>query len=229
MEPLLWLLLMTGLSPVWLDWARHLLAEPAARYAAVFLPISVLLFWRDDERGQRRAWGLWVVACALLVCMLSVGGGVTRVGRLCLPVAVMGMAAWRGRPRVGLALGSLWWVPVPSALVKASGKLLAVLPTGALELESMDAGLPLAALLSGLAFHAALWRHDSVRRALGRAVAAGCIALLIQVVAVALAIGAASLLPTSGLRVALDLLPVWVVLALLGAVWLPRAPRPRRI
>jgi len=239
MEGLLWLLLMGALAPVWLDWGQHLVSLPGARYAALFLPLTALLAWRDRRVGSRNAAALWWVAAALVLSVLAVGSGLTRFARLCLPLAILGMARWRGWPRAEVALMSLWWVPIPSFLMKASGKLLAALPLESLPLEPMDAGLPLVALLSGLAYWAAIWSGQSLMNALRAALLSGLIALPLQAVVLVAALGSAAFIPAASLRAGLDLLPAVVTLATCVAAAIvldlpvrhpddaPRSPRGR--
>lgn len=227
MEGLLWLLLLAALAPVWLDWGQHLISEPGARYAALFLPLTALLAWRERTVRSRNAAALWWVAAALALSVLAVGSGLTRFARLCLPLAILGMARWRGWPRAEVALMTLWWVPIPSFLMKASGKVLAALPLGSLPLEPMDAGLPLVALLSGLAYWAALWSGQSLMHALRAALLGGLIALPLQAVVLVVALGSAALIPAATVRVGLDLLPAVATLATWVAVAIVRNPPTR--
>lgn len=186
LEAVLWLLLLAALSPVFVDWGRHLSSEPVARYVVLFVPLTLLLAWRMRGRGVQRSIALWWVAGALLLSVLAVGAGLTRFARPCLPLALVGMACWRGWPRLEVALSSLWWVPVPSFVAKAMGRVVASLIPGGVPPEPTELGLPLAGLLSGLAYAIAIWRGQSLARALRLALVAGSVGLLLQGLGLAL-------------------------------------------
>ena len=55
---LLWLVLAAALSPTLLDWARHVIAEPSVRYAALFVPLLLHLAWVRPSSEPRH----WVFA-----------------------------------------------------------------------------------------------------------------------------------------------------------------------
>ena len=193
LQTTLWLGLLAALSPVLLDWARHLAAEPEVRYAAVFIPLGLHLARIQPVPTARRSWGLWLLVAALCFCVLAVGGGVSRFARLGMPFAVLGMAVWLGRPSPAIAALALWTIPVPSFLMQMGGRLLEALPALPIALEPFDLGLPLAALLSGLAYHAALARDEDMRTAVRAAILAALLALPLQAAAVGLALGVAAL------------------------------------
>ncbi len=154
-EALLWLGLVSALSPILMDWVRHLIAEPRSAYAAVFLPLLLHLVWCDSRRAAPRPLALWPLVSALVFALVMVGGGVARYGRLALPVSVIGMGAWLGRPRPAVALLSLWIVPAPGFLMDA---LVRRLPES-VPASLVEVGFPALALISGCAYYAAVLRR----------------------------------------------------------------------
>ncbi len=221
---LLWLVLAAALSPTLLDWGRHLVAEPEARYAALFVPLLLHLAWLRPSSEPRRALALWVVILAVLFAFLAVGGGVTRLGRLAVPFAVLGMAAWLGRPGPAVAVLAFFAIPVPHALVDRVGKLLEFLPQTSLVLEPADAGLGLVALLAGFGYHAAVARGAGVLPGIWRACVWALCALPLQAGLLLGALALASLGNDSLARTALIHAPLGLGLALLVVRLL--APRP---
>lgn len=208
-----------ALSPVLLDLGRHVLAEPWARYAAVF---PLLLAWAAlREPGLRRAtrWGWALVAASLALELVAVGGGVARFARPAVPLAVvglcraLGLASWRG------SLLALWIVPIPHffllraglPLAEAWGAIceagfgalavgLALEPRGdglallgaggALALGSEDGGFALAAALSGVGWLSGVLVGAGWLRCAQEAIVHALSALLLQLLAVAVAASA---------------------------------------
>jgi tRNA A-37 threonylcarbamoyl transferase component Bud32 len=177
---LLWLVLAVALSPTLLDWFEHLVAEPRARYAALFVPLLLHLAWVRPSSEPRRALALLVVIAAVSFAFLAVGGGVTRMGRLALPFAVLGMAAWLGRPGPAVVGLAFFAIPVPHGVVNKVGKLLEVLPQTTLVLEPADMGLGLAALLAGFGYHSAVVCGGGVLPGMRRACIQSLYALPLQ-------------------------------------------------
>ena len=227
-ETLLWIALLAALSPVVLDWARHLVAEPAVRYAAVFVPLVLHLARQCPERAPRRPLALWLVVAALALSVLAVGGALSRFGRLAVPLAVCALAAWLGRPKLSVAALALWAIPVPGFLLKTGGMLLEKLPSGPLPLTGGDCGLPLAALLSGLAYHAALVRGERVASGVRSAALWALLAIPAQALAVALASGIAALHSVEAARALLTHAPGFLAAAIAAWILLGKRRRPRQ-
>ena len=76
---------------------------------------------------------------------------------------------------------SIWWVPVPSFVVKMLVRLASSQVYGVTPSEPIETGLPIAAVLSGLVYIVALVRGLTLLRALGLAAVGGLIGLLLQV------------------------------------------------
>jgi hypothetical protein len=237
-EILLWSALAIGLSASWVDLARHSLDEPWARPVALFPVLFVAAFLRDHRR--RRAWhgGTLLVATGLALSLFAVGGGVDRLGRPGIPIAVTGMALALGRPSLATALLACWWIPPPAALSKAlapgleSGLawiaaraaeaqgLSAVATPHALEiggakleLVPMDGGLPLAVYLAGVGWWGALHAGGGIREAFGAALRGVPLALAAQALGLGLAFASLASGGASAARMLLDLWP-WPVLAI---------------
>lgn len=240
-----------ALSPILLDLARHLALEPWALYAAAVPP---LLAWAARREGGARAsprLGGALVAAALVLEIVAVGGGIVRFGRPALPLAVLGLCRALGLASARTALLAAWMVPVPFVLVEAAGLPLAglwgelahaaVAPAGAelalrptdhafalegaggtLPLRPVDGGVVLAAGLSGLGWLAGLRARAGW---LGCALAAAFFALAalpLQLLAVGLA--AAALAGGLGALAGWTLaLAPWIAGAALGGVGVTRA------
>lgn len=205
-----------ALSPVLLDLVRQVALEPWARYAAVF---PLLLAWAAfRERGSPRAtpvgWAL--VAAAVALEFVAVGGGVVRFARPVVPLAVVGLCRALGLASWRTSLLALWMVPIPHFVLAAAGLPLAeawaglcrlglgaaglglslqplgdgfalIGAKGMLTLGSEDGGLALAAALSGLGWFAGLQGGAGWARCALEAILHALSALLLQLLAVALA------------------------------------------
>jgi hypothetical protein len=164
--------------PLTVDLARHLSAEPWARYALLFPGLFAWCALRTrGPVAASRSGALWIAA-AVALQTLAIAGGVPRYGRPALPLALIGGARLLGLAPLRIALLPLLAIPIPTALVSVpspaleriwlglvapwldAGALIslrdpAVMATGGtLILIHADAGLPLAALLAGLAWYA---------------------------------------------------------------------------
>ena len=162
---LLWALLLVALSPVIADWVRHLVAEPTARYAVVFVPLLVHLAWTRPHTQPRRAMALVVVLAAVLVAFLAVGGGVTRIGRLAVPFAILGLAAWIGRPGPAVVGLAFFAIPVPSVISDNLAELFEAfsrVPEILIAPESVASLLAIAALFAGFGYYTRVARGAGV-------------------------------------------------------------------
>jgi hypothetical protein len=181
----IWLAFAVASLPTLEDLALHLRHEPWAAYALVFWGLLGSEVLYDRRQGPRRPIGMLVVAASLCLQYAMHAAGWPRFARPGVALGALGLALARGRPPLRGALLALWTVPVPTFLIRltspwlesglllgagsvlaAAGAPLAVEgsralgPAGFLEVQAPDGGLPLAALLSGLAWHRGLRRGD---------------------------------------------------------------------
>jgi hypothetical protein len=238
-----WLLLAAAWSPILIDLAAHLVAQPWAAYCLVFVPLFAGEL-RRAPRGPARPGAGWALLSASLVLeLLLVGGGLTRTARPGLVLAALGMALLQGRPgprAVALLLGfvpaphllvswgspslelrlaqwaanGLGWLGVP-ALAEAVGNRAAFhAGAGSVPLNEVDGGVALACLIVGLAWYAGCQRAWSVPATLARTALLAPLALPVQGVALAIA-GAlvAAGVEASAVRSALDVGPWAAVVA----------------
>lgn len=248
-----WWLLAAAFSPILLGMLAHAVRQPWAGYSLVFLALFVLELRRAPEGARRPVRGWAVLGVALVVELLLVGGGLTRAARPALALAALGMAWIQGRPGPRTVALLLWFVPVPSGLVSWASPALAALwgqavaglvqlvgssawfearhdgpilhlAHASLPLIPSDGGLPMAALLSGLAWYAGLRRAAPLPATLARAAAVAALAAPIQVVAIACAAAVADAGGPG--RAVLDLAP-WTIATTIGLVLACRAPRGR--
>lgn len=217
---LLWVALAVALSPALLDWVLQVGTSPWARGAAVF---PVLLLWSayHDETpvrpfGDGFAW----LAVGLVMTLIGVGGGMPRVGRPGIALAVIGLARAIGFPSTPRALLAAFAIPIPSQLLAvlapglegAVASLVAraaglagvgahvdatrmsamrfVAPQGFLELFPGDGGLPLAWSFAGIGWFAAVQRGAAVPAALRAASGPVLVAFAVQAFVLAVACAA---------------------------------------
>jgi hypothetical protein len=227
-------------SPLLVDWIGHGVEDPADAYVAVFVALLALLVRRGSEAGPEpslTAAAPWLLAAGMiqLVCW---SGGVPRLARVALPLAVIGTL--RATTRLPLRQTSLavFLVAPPHALngsplridlaQELRGLIAVVLPAArTVAVEAWDNGLRLAALVAGLSwFHTAtdgLGWAPSIRRMLGWAVLAIGLQALAIVIATGLTVAAGHAVATAWLTHG-----VWIsVVAVFGAASL-RA-RPSRV
>lgn len=239
LQPVLWSAALTfAFLPVLVDLVRHLVMSPWARYAAVF----PLLFVRAalHERHQRadapgrRDGTPWIVA-GLAFEALAIFLGATRMGRFGALLAAIGLCrrfGWGSWRSVWLLLFAL---PVPTALVKLAQPLSYQLQAladalvggagevAALSLGRYGSGMPLAVLMMGLGWYAALLRGLPIRRSVTLVAGLFVCALPLQLLGLVLAALAVPQLGSDAARPALlQGLPlatagVGVLLAELGA------------
>ena len=195
--------LLFAFLPVLVDLVRHLFLSPWARYAALF----PLLFARcalHERRARtdtpaRRDGALWIVA-GLAVAALAIFLGATRWGRFGALLAAVGLCRRFGWGSWRSQLLLLFALPVPTALLRAAQPLAAQLQgladaliggAGAqlseLALGRHGSGLPLALLLAGLGWYAALLRGLPTRAAATRSAGLAICALPLQLAGLVLA------------------------------------------
>lgn len=181
---LVWSAFVIAFSPLLLDLFRHVLAHPWAGYGLLFVVLLVARAYREPSRGLSHRDGYVLLAAALVLQAVAVGGGFARWGRLAIPLGVMGLARLLGRPSPRVAALAFWAVPLPNFIAAVGSPLLerswlegaatllapfvtivvegtkATAPGGVLMLDAVSGGLPLLALLSGLGWVSALdpWR-----------------------------------------------------------------------
>lgn len=250
-SPLLWLALAAATSPVILDLLQHWIAEPWARYSAIFALPLVVAATTPSEVGPRRSGYLWL-GLAIAVELVAVGAAIPRVGRPSLPLAILGAFRLLGVGSLRAWVLALWLIPVPHyllrfgspelervylelavALWQAFGATLELAgstvraASGELELRAWDAGLPLCALISGLVWWAALRRGTPIGRTVVRAGLGGLVALPVQALGVSLAVGC---LAAGAPRVGRALLGhgLWLAVCALGLIGVLRSGRRSR-
>lgn len=246
-DVLVWATFLVAFSPVLADLFRHLLARPWSSYSLLFAVLLVVYGHREASRDGSRADGYALLAAALAVQVVAVGGGFTRWGRLAIPIGVIGLARLRGRPPLRVAALAFWAIPIPHAIAEAASPVLArfwlecaaallapfapvvvegtkaTAPNGSLLLGVVSSGLPLSALLSGLGWVSLLDTSRGVGDALRAAVVWGVAALPLQALCVAIAL---SLTVAGAPRIAHGWIS-WGVLVVSGGVGLLIATRPR--
>lgn len=246
----LWIALAAALSPVLVDTATHVATNEWARGTAIFPFLLAYCAWKDTTPLRPSRDGLVLLGIGVAVSFIGVGGGMPRVGRPGLVLAVIGLARMTGRPSLGCALLALWLIPLPTQLIEALAPgldavvanaaahiasamgvashvepghvdtLLLVGPAGRLDLLPGDAGLPLAWTFAGLGWFAAVRLGLSLSAAARLAARWMLMAIPLQVVALA----AACLMTLLGRpalgRAGLDHFPLIAVI--LGLVWASR-------
>lgn len=237
-EGILWSALAVALSASWIDLARHGLAEPWARPAAMFLPLFGLAARRSQRRAGAPRIGALLVAAGVGLSVLAVGGGLDRLGRLGIPLAIIGMASVLGRPLLATSLLALWMVPPPFPVIVALSpgleRVLAGVAAGVaganglpatatphgieiagatLGLHAADGGLPLAVYFAGVGWWGAVRAGGDFRRALGAAARFALFGLLAQAAGLLLAFSLLGAGAGGAARNFLDLLP-WPALGL---------------
>jgi hypothetical protein len=248
-----WIALAAALSPMLADLVRHWLAIPWSRYSVVFPFLLAARIRSEPSRPAPAADGWIWVAAALALELAAVAGGVTRLGRVALPLAVWGgcrLLGWTGPATAALAV---FTVPIPHGLnelaspaletglaraAALAGRLFGAAPQlldppelrvggEALALLPADGGLSIAALLAGLGWHAGLVLREGAAACARRALAWAALGIPLQAAAVT---GAALVAAVSGAPAARALLShgVWPAVALAGLARtraLARAPR----
>ena len=247
-EGLLWLSLSVALSPVLVDLAAYLTVTPWAQYVLIFPLVTVRALVRCHRSVTPKRDGIALLFLAIGIELLAVRSGVPRAGQIAIPLAALGLARSLGRPLLAVAALTLWWIPVPLTLasqVLVSDLLAAatalwqglglhlviegsrvVGPGGSLAVQPADAGIPLAALLSGLGYYAATLRGRTLGIRMRTAGAWAVFALPVQSLAVFLAIGTTGLAGADFARHGLSYAP-WLGAATVGWIVAERGARFR--
>jgi hypothetical protein len=183
----------------------------------ILLPLPLMLLCIRHETppsGDRGRGGGVLLTAGVGLNLLGILVDAWSIARYGLPLAVIGVARLTGRPALGVALMSLWLVPLPTsilalatpgpetafatlgaAVVAALGAPLEAVgpgirgPAGSLLFNAMHSGIVLAAGLSLLGWYAGLRQGRSLAGALGRAVAGALLAFPIHGVGVCIAAG----------------------------------------
>ena len=213
-ELALWLALFAGFSPVIAQFVRvEAWSAPPATLAAPVL-IAICLWRRSAPAEPPRRAGTALIAAGLLLELIGVALRTWTVAWLGFPVAVIGMALWRGQPSWRVAVLALGLVPIPeslrsaytpapeTALLSAACAAWRALGVGFsctgpvarlgarhLELVPDDVGWVLAPLLAQLGWFLAVHQRASTLGALRRAAVFAAAAVVLAPLAIALALG----------------------------------------
>jgi hypothetical protein len=251
----LWLALLAAFSAAIAEFVRDYAAGSSSPTTLLTPVLMAVCGWRGAVRGEQpRRAGVALIVVGLLLEAIGVASRTWTVAWLGLPVAVVGMALWLGRPSWRIAALAFGLVPVPvslqlattptaeSALLSAACAAwrtlgLAFSCTGPvaridgrhLDLHPGDAGWTLAAVLAQLGWFHAVSAGASGWQAVGRALAFAAAVIVVQPLAIGLALG---LLAVGSADVARAWLSygVWLVCAaivLLGSAragWRPAPP-----
>ncbi len=217
--------LLFAFSPALVDLAVHMRDHAWARASLIFAALYASLRRRPHIQAQRRAdggWGGLAIGAGLLIELAAIAGGVVRLSRLGLLLALIGAARTLDRMPLRVAFLLVWLVPLPHKLVSlaspwlesgwaaigvaAAGlfglplshsKGVLAAPGTELALQPVDGGLALAWLLAGIAAFVACAAGVGARAQLAQMAswAIGAIPLqaaLVVLVALALAAGLAA-------------------------------------
>lgn len=219
-----WLCLAVGLSPGLLELGRHVVATPWARYTVVVGGLLALAMAGDSSpRVPRRRAGALLLGAAVCTQLLAAAIGPPALGRIAIPLGIIGLACWYGAPALRLAALSVFLVPVPYTLVSAASRglesgllqvaVVLVSPlTAGLETQGHvlsgvpsafwvrppHGGIPLAALFASAAGIQAVRAGKGLASAGAAVLLGAAVALPVQI----LALGIAVLLAASGRPVA---------------------------
>ncbi len=209
----LWLVLVAGFSPAIAEYARGIpeASPPSTLLAPVLIAICA---WRGVASAEepRRA-GLALIGAGLLLELVGIALRTWTIEWLGFPVAVLGLALWLGRPSWRVALLAFGLIPVPTSLQiaftpsaetalldgacaawRALGLVfsctgpVARLGDRSLELQPYDVGWALLPALAQLGWFLAVSRGASVPRTLGTALTFAAAALVVQPLAIGLAL-----------------------------------------
>jgi hypothetical protein len=214
-ELVLWLALFAGFSPALAEFARGFAdgsSPPSALLAPVLL--AVCMRRRVAPAEAPRAAGAALVAAGLLLELAGIALRTWTLEWLGFPIAATGMALWLGHPSWRIAVLAFGLVPVPVSLEAAftpapETALLSAACAGwravgvaiscvgpvahlgerHLELQFAHAGFTLAWVLAQLGWFLAVCRGADGWRALRTALAGAAAALVVQPLAIAVAVG----------------------------------------
>ena len=212
-ELVLWAALLAGFSPALAEFARGF-ANGSSPPSTLLAPVLILIcvWWRVSPAESPRAAGAALIAAGLLCELAGIGLRIWSLEWLGFPIAVTGMALWLGDPPWRVVVLAFGLVPVPVSLEtaftpapetallagacagwRAVGLALScvgpVAHLGERHLELTDAGITLAWVLAQLGWFVAVCRGADAARALRAALVGAAGALVVQPIAVAVAVG----------------------------------------
>ena len=206
---LLWAATAFAFWPVLFDLFQHMLRRGWPAYGLLFVVPFAFSARAQGFVGPRCRNGYVLLTLSLVLEVVLSQGGFTRMARVAIPLALLGSCRAFGLTSTRTALLGIWFVPVPSMLNQSfasHGALDALMsigvtaisplapidamgmelngPTASLTLSHVDAGLPLVALLSGLAWYTASREQLSWRSTLIRVFGWGGLGLPLQAIIV---------------------------------------------
>ena len=250
---LLWSCLLLSFSPILIDLARHLVAEPWARYVLIFPLLFVRAASRTPAPPPKATSGVVLIGLGVVLEFLAIGADVTRFGRIGFALAAIGLCRCLGYASWSTLLLLAFIVPLPSfvsnaasptlevALLEAAafvprllGGAITVVASRAggeasvgdqvLRVGPLDNGLVLVPLLVGLSWYGSLGSARPLLGATLRAAGAALLAIPVQILAIAVALGLTALAGAGIARSLLTHAP-WMVVAALGLLHAERAIR----
>jgi hypothetical protein len=195
-----WIALGVAFLPVLADLMRHF-TEASGQREFLLAPLLFLLCVRCDTSRAvvPHRDGLFLLFAAVALQFVGIASHTALVGRLALALAVVGMARWRGSPKLSIAVLAFGVVPVPGFAfeyttpsleslwgsaaaqfvqlfggeISVSGPLFRS-AAGRFELTATDGGLPLLKILVELGWYSGV-RQELSGRALLRRVGLGAV------------------------------------------------------
>ncbi len=204
--------LLAAFSPALLNLSGQWLDAGWSRYSIVFVPL-LLRCVRQGPRGDVQVWlGSLLIGLCLLAQLLAAQGGFPALGRPAMAGAIIGFLVLRGFCPLRTACLALWIVPVPSFLCsllrgeatadflfhqsKVALSFIGLIPAaweglaeGGRQFSVIPVynGLPLLALMTGLALFAAIRQELDSRRTLRLALLLGIAGVGVHLLSVLLA------------------------------------------
>lgn len=114
---LLWAALALAVSPSLVDLGQHVATNPWARGAAMFPFLLAWLAFTTQERDRPARDGIVWLALGVAMTLVGVGGGMPRVGRPGIALAVIGLARATGAPPLRCACLAAFAIPLPTQLL----------------------------------------------------------------------------------------------------------------
>jgi hypothetical protein len=247
----LWIAVAAALSPSLVDLGVHVATSPWARGTAIFPLLFVWCALADTTRSRPERDGVALLLIGVAAAFVGVGGGMPRLGRPGIVLAVIGVARMTGRPPLGAALLALWLVPLPTQIVEALAPgldglvaraiagiatlagaevhvdasrvtaLRLAAPASSLDLYPGDGGLALAWNFAGIGWFIGVRRRLPLASAARVALRWMLAALPLQALALAIACSAALFGAAVAGRAGLDQFPL--AATLLGLAWAVRS------
>lgn len=245
-------LLLVAFGPVVLNALHHVIENPWARGCLVFpwLTAHAARSVPADANAARPALAWAFLVGGLVFELVALGGDALRIARLGAAVAAAGIFWSAGWLRAGVALLVLFWLPLPSQLVKlgspllerALGRVFTLFPGVELEailadtalhvgeavlpMSPLDGGLALVFGLAGVGWFLAARVGAAPTAALASAARGAAAGGAIQVAVLALAVSAVALgVAPAAARDGLDHAG-WLIVVAIGCV---AAVRPERL